>query len=129
MSVPNLHLQLIYQLTASPLTGGRLICRSKDMLELAGLTTRLYALISTLHNLPPPQGEISTNNENVLDNVNVCVPSQSQNGTEDNVFSGSAFHGSHPHPMSACLLSHRMVLKTMYSQAQRSTVRIRIHHW
>jgi ATP-binding cassette subfamily D (ALD) long-chain fatty acid import protein len=25
----------------------------KDLLELAGLTTRLYALLSTLHNLPP----------------------------------------------------------------------------
>ena len=71
----------------------------KDMLELAGLTTRLYTLISTLHNLPPlPQGEISTNNEIVLDHVDVCVPSHSQNGTEDNGFTGSTFHSSHSHP-------------------------------
>ncbi|KAF7289982.1 hypothetical protein MIND_01373500 [Mycena indigotica] len=33
--------------------GGRLMYAYKDLLELAGLTTRIYALISTLHNLPP----------------------------------------------------------------------------
>ena len=68
------------------------------MLELAGLTTRLYTLISALHHLPPlPQGEISTN-EIVLENVDVCVPSRPQNGTEDNGFSGSTCHGLYPHP-------------------------------
>ncbi|KAI9459179.1 ABC transporter transmembrane region 2-domain-containing protein [Lactarius psammicola] len=33
--------------------GGRLMYAYKDILELAGLTTRLYALLSALHNLPP----------------------------------------------------------------------------
>ncbi|TRM67607.1 ABC transporter transmembrane region 2-domain-containing protein [Schizophyllum amplum] len=33
--------------------GGRLMYAYKDLLELAGLTTRLYTLISTLLNLPP----------------------------------------------------------------------------
>ncbi|OCH84612.1 hypothetical protein OBBRIDRAFT_798935 [Obba rivulosa] len=32
--------------------GGRLMYAYKDLLELAGLTTRLYTLLSTLHNLP-----------------------------------------------------------------------------
>ncbi|CCM00773.1 uncharacterized protein FIBRA_02815 [Fibroporia radiculosa] len=33
--------------------GGRVMYAYKDLLELAGLTTRLYTLLSTLHNLPP----------------------------------------------------------------------------
>ncbi|KAG8965115.1 hypothetical protein FRC03_000921 [Tulasnella sp. 419] len=33
--------------------GGRLMYAYKDLLELAGLTTRMYTLLSTLHNLPP----------------------------------------------------------------------------
>ncbi|KAI0031943.1 ABC transporter transmembrane region 2-domain-containing protein, partial [Vararia minispora EC-137] len=33
--------------------GGRLMYAQKDLLELAGLTTRLYTLLSTLHALPP----------------------------------------------------------------------------
>lgn len=33
--------------------GGRLMYAYKDLLELAGLTTRIYTLLSTLHNLPP----------------------------------------------------------------------------
>ncbi|KZT70506.1 hypothetical protein DAEQUDRAFT_744731 [Daedalea quercina L-15889] len=33
--------------------GGRVMYAYKDLLELAGLTTRLYSLLSTLHNLPP----------------------------------------------------------------------------
>ncbi|EIW77195.1 hypothetical protein CONPUDRAFT_129429 [Coniophora puteana RWD-64-598 SS2] len=33
--------------------GGRLMFAYKDVLELAGLTTRLYTLLSELHNLPP----------------------------------------------------------------------------
>ncbi|KAF9486215.1 hypothetical protein BDN70DRAFT_846696 [Pholiota conissans] len=33
--------------------GGRLMYAYKDLLELAGLTTRLYTLISTLLNMPP----------------------------------------------------------------------------
>lgn len=33
--------------------GGRLMYAYKDLLELAGLTTRLYTLLSTLHHLKP----------------------------------------------------------------------------
>lgn len=33
--------------------GGRLMYAYKDLLELAGLTHRIYSLLSTLHNLPP----------------------------------------------------------------------------
>lgn len=33
--------------------GGRIMYAYKDLLELAGLTTRLYTLLATLHNLPP----------------------------------------------------------------------------
>ena len=85
----------------------------KDLLELAGLTTRLYTLISTLHNLPPlPQGEVSTNNEIVLDHVDICVPSHSQNGTEENGYSGSTLHGSHPHHAHPPLVKDlRLLLK------------------
>ncbi|KAI0088220.1 ABC transporter transmembrane region 2-domain-containing protein [Irpex rosettiformis] len=53
--------------------GGRLMYAYKDLLELAGLTTRLYALLSTLHNLTPlPE---PTDSENVeLAHVNVVLP-------------------------------------------------------
>ena len=70
---------------------------SSDILELAGLTTRLsisrlYAIF--LHFLKS-QDEVSTNNEIVPDSVDVCVPSQLQNGTEENCLT---FHGSHARP-------------------------------
>lgn len=49
----------------------------KDLLELAGLTTRLYTLLSTLHNLPPlptplpaPAGKAVV----ALRNVDVAIP-------------------------------------------------------
>ena len=45
----------------------------KDLLELAGLTTRLYTLLSTLHNLPPlPVPSDSTSVE--LSSADVKVP-------------------------------------------------------
>ena len=58
-----------------------------------------WSWLDLQHNYIPLslQGEISTNNEIVLNNVNICVPSQSQNGTEDNGFSGSMFHSLHVH--------------------------------
>ncbi len=46
----------------------------KDLLELAGLTTRLYTLLSSLHSLPPlPEPVISESVD--LSNVDVAVPS------------------------------------------------------
>ena len=49
----------------------------KDILELAGLTTRLYALLSALHNLPPlpPSSPTDQDLSSVtLDNVDVSIP-------------------------------------------------------
>ncbi|CAL1709088.1 unnamed protein product [Somion occarium] len=54
--------------------GGRLMYAYKDILELAGLTTRLYTLLSTLHSLPPlPKPSSSTAVE--MSHVDVTVPS------------------------------------------------------
>lgn len=55
--------------------GGRLMYAYKDLLELAGLTTRLYTLLSTLHNLPPlPVPANSGKDVVALRNVDVGVP-------------------------------------------------------
>ncbi|KAG2124174.1 ABC transporter transmembrane region 2-domain-containing protein [Suillus clintonianus] len=55
--------------------GGRLMYAYKDLQEVAGLTGRLYTLLSTLHNLPalPPalQGDGDTF---ALKDVDICVP-------------------------------------------------------
>ncbi|KAF8631385.1 hypothetical protein AX15_002416 [Amanita polypyramis BW_CC] len=79
--------------------GGRLMYAYKDILELAGLTTRLYTLISTLHNLPPlPQGQESRNDEIVVEHVDVRVPSSWQAQVDiENGYSSSALH-AHAHP-------------------------------
>lgn len=61
----------------------------KDLLELAGLTTRLYTLLSTLHNLPPlPSDATDMDNIIELSHVDVCVPSSNGNTTSDNIDSG-----------------------------------------
>ncbi|KAL0958420.1 hypothetical protein HGRIS_000560 [Hohenbuehelia grisea] len=60
--------------------GGRLMYAYKDLLELAGLTARLYTLLSTLHSLPPLSSVSSTDSapENadaiVLSHVDIGVP-------------------------------------------------------
>ncbi|KAJ6577472.1 ABC transporter transmembrane region 2-domain-containing protein [Mycena capillaripes] len=54
--------------------GGRLMYAYKDLLELAGLTTRIYTLLSTLHNLPRlPSSEADVDTIS-LTNVDVGVP-------------------------------------------------------
>jgi ATP-binding cassette subfamily D (ALD) long-chain fatty acid import protein len=54
----------------------------KDMLELAGLTTRLYTLVSTLHNLPQsPEGNISIDDSIEIRNVSVTIPGSSKFNT------------------------------------------------
>jgi ATP-binding cassette subfamily D (ALD) long-chain fatty acid import protein len=53
--------------------GGRLMYAYKDLLELAGLTTRVYTLISTLHALPPVR-EFEVSPQIVMDNVGICIP-------------------------------------------------------
>jgi len=57
--------------------GGRLMYAYKDILELAGLTMRLYTLLSSLHNLPPLPMFCPTDGDTpriTLDNVDVCIP-------------------------------------------------------
>lgn len=62
--------------------GGRLMYAYKDLLELAGLTTRLYTLISTLHNLPHlPSAENGDAIE--LRHVDIGIPPTNTTGTED----------------------------------------------
>ncbi|KAH9063226.1 ABC transporter transmembrane region 2-domain-containing protein [Lactarius vividus] len=57
--------------------GGRLMYAYKDILELAGLTTRLYALLSSLHNLPPLPTSSPADGGPLrvtLDNVDISIP-------------------------------------------------------
>ncbi|TFY65690.1 hypothetical protein EVG20_g5401 [Dentipellis fragilis] len=55
--------------------GGRVMYAYKDLLELAGLTTRLYTLLSTLHHLAPlPLPTPAPTPSIALDAVDVCVP-------------------------------------------------------
>ena len=62
--------------------GGRLMYAYKDLLELAGLTTRLYTLLSTLHNLPPlPSAEHGDVIEFV--NVDIGIPPANITGAEE----------------------------------------------
>ncbi|KAF5380147.1 hypothetical protein D9615_006103 [Tricholomella constricta] len=59
--------------------GGRLMYAYKDLLELAGLTTRLYTLLSTLHSLPSlPNHTIEAVGDISLSHVDVVVPSYNQ---------------------------------------------------
>ncbi|KAG1811789.1 ABC transporter transmembrane region 2-domain-containing protein [Suillus subaureus] len=55
--------------------GGRLMYAYKDLQEVAGLTGRLYTLLSTLHNLPPlPPALPGDGDTFALKNVDICVP-------------------------------------------------------
>lgn len=54
--------------------GGRLMYAYKDLLELAGLTTRLYTLLSTLHSLKPLPEPTDEAERVALSNVDVGVP-------------------------------------------------------
>ncbi|KAI6045340.1 ABC transporter transmembrane region 2-domain-containing protein [Pisolithus marmoratus] len=56
--------------------GGRLMYAYKDLVEVAGLTGRLYTLLSTLHHLPKlPLALPGDGNTFELKNVDVCIPS------------------------------------------------------
>ena len=56
----------------------------KDLLELAGLTTRLYTLLSTLHNLPPlPQDDVDPTGDISLSHVDVGVPAVTGTSTDE----------------------------------------------
>ncbi|OAX39926.1 hypothetical protein K503DRAFT_738490 [Rhizopogon vinicolor AM-OR11-026] len=55
--------------------GGRLMYAYKDLQEVAGLTGRIYTLLSTLHNLPPlPTALLGDGDTFALKDVDVCVP-------------------------------------------------------
>ncbi|KAI0938687.1 hypothetical protein AcV5_000308 [Taiwanofungus camphoratus] len=56
--------------------GGRVMYAYKDLLELAGLTTRLYTLLSTLHNLPSLPSTTDDDHRDWIElkNVDVGIP-------------------------------------------------------
>ncbi|KAG2054261.1 hypothetical protein BDR06DRAFT_1007936 [Suillus hirtellus] len=55
--------------------GGRLMYAYKDLQEVAGLTGRLYTLLSTLHNLPPlPLALPGDGDTFALKDVDICIP-------------------------------------------------------
>ncbi|EKM56979.1 uncharacterized protein PHACADRAFT_254415 [Phanerochaete carnosa HHB-10118-sp] len=60
--------------------GGRLMYAYKDLLELAGLTTRLYTLLSTLHSLKPLPTPADEGDVVALSEVDVSVPANSVTG-------------------------------------------------
>ena len=58
--------------------GGRLMYAYKDLLELAGLTTRLYTFLSTLHSLPTLPTPSGLDGDTVaLRHVDVGIPGDS----------------------------------------------------
>lgn len=65
--------------------GGRLMYAYKDLLELAGLTTRLYTLLSTLHNLPPLPSHITDSEDSVIEllHVDVGIPPATNADVDD----------------------------------------------
>ncbi|KAL1678124.1 ABC transporter transmembrane region 2-domain-containing protein [Schizophyllum commune] len=82
--------------------GGRLMYAYKDLLELAGLTTRLYTLISTLLNLPPLPAVSSDADDTIeLSHVDVGIPltiakDPISMSAEDVEFTGSSPDSSPP---------------------------------
>jgi ATP-binding cassette, subfamily D (ALD), peroxisomal long-chain fatty acid import protein len=52
----------------------------KDLLELAGITTRLYTLLSTLHSLKPLPTPAAEGDLVALSNVDIGIPSTSLTG-------------------------------------------------
>ncbi|ETW75940.1 ABC transporter, partial [Heterobasidion irregulare TC 32-1] len=56
--------------------GGRLMYAYKDLLELAGLTARLYALLSNLHHLPALPAASSAAPAIGLEHVDVSIPTE-----------------------------------------------------
>ena len=56
----------------------------KDLLELAGLTSRLYTLLSTLHNIEPLPAQSSDVDGLIeLSHVDVCVPAPPMNADDE----------------------------------------------
>ncbi len=57
--------------------GGRLMYANKDINELAGLTERIYTLLSALHNLAPVPKYTLSSSTVALNGADVVVPSNS----------------------------------------------------
>jgi len=74
--------------------GGRLMYAYKDLLELAGLTTRVYTLLSTLHALPAIKDFVESDHIE-LNDVGISIPERKVRGA--NLFesedSSSRNHG------------------------------------
>ncbi|KAG6907744.1 hypothetical protein DXG01_007544 [Tephrocybe rancida] len=78
--------------------GGRLMYAYKDLLELAGLTTRLYTLLSSLHNLPPlPNHTVDATDDVQIIHADVVVPLQA---TSDSLTDGPDESGGIQAPLS-----------------------------
>ncbi|KLO16094.1 hypothetical protein SCHPADRAFT_823580 [Schizopora paradoxa] len=68
--------------------GGRLMYAYKDVLELAGYTTRLYTLLSTLHSLPTSIPFSSSPDTVALKDVDIVVPSLSSDSDDEHYTNG-----------------------------------------
>ncbi|KAL4068549.1 ABC transporter transmembrane region 2-domain-containing protein [Scleroderma yunnanense] len=82
--------------------GGRLMYAYKDLVEVAGLTGRLYTLLSTLHHLPRfPPALAGDGNTFELEDVDVCIPSaallasESHKPTTDVIYENGTVPDSH----------------------------------
>ncbi|EJD05544.1 uncharacterized protein FOMMEDRAFT_17828 [Fomitiporia mediterranea MF3/22] len=63
--------------------GGRLMYAYKDVLELAGYTTRLYSLLSTLHSLPTSISFTPSADSVAMKHLDVGIPAASTDDSED----------------------------------------------
>ncbi|KAF8660753.1 hypothetical protein AX16_001548 [Volvariella volvacea WC 439] len=78
--------------------GGRLMYAYKDLLELAGLTTRLYTLLSTLHNLPKLPVNTPSPDGVEISHVDVGVPQVKVVQSEDEIPAEGASDDGTSHP-------------------------------
>jgi ATP-binding cassette subfamily D (ALD) long-chain fatty acid import protein len=69
----------------------------KDLLELAGLTSRLYILLSTLHHLEPLPSHLGDPNESIeLSQVDIAIPPTTSDEPDGNLDSEYEGHGKTP---------------------------------
>ena len=87
--------------------GGRLMYAYKDLLELAGLTARVYTLISTLHALPPVREFIADDDKIALNGVSICVPERTVRGDKHDVLDDCDDHSQAISPTCAFHLASK----------------------
>ncbi|KAL5498627.1 PXA1 [Sanghuangporus vaninii] len=63
--------------------GGRLMYAYKDISELAGYTTRLYTLLSTLHSLPTSINFTPSPDTVAMEHIDITVPSNPTDDSDD----------------------------------------------